>query len=257
MHIGMLSPLVPLLLLAAPATPPADGPTRAQAVALAAPKLSASAANEAALEPEDEGTLVLKPWRQRPGTWIALVPEISENRQAESPATLHLALIAREGQRWAAVARTDDARASDTGPGDLSYTLDLAPYRLNETEVAFGVREHADQKSPTDPMLTENLLLYRMVGARLVRIFFETVHMEWNDRDEDGIGNGTATSHSVVAVSKNKTAGFFDLVVTDNTDLPKPKTTVTTYAWKGEAYQEVTRPKPAAPPRSAPRRRRR
>jgi hypothetical protein len=235
----MLTPLAFLILAASAIATPSDGPTRAEAAALADPKLDAGAVASAAA---DDGALILRAWRQRPGTWVAMIPDVSEPDGGKQTAILHLAVLARNGQRWTAIARADQARTDEDlglANSSLTYDLDLAPFRLNETEVAFGVREHAEILSPTRPGASEMLLLYRVVGARLVRVLSVNSRFEWTDED----GAGTGTERSTVAVSKHKTGGFFDLVVTSQSDLPRPEKTVTTYAWAGAAYQEVERPK--------------
>jgi hypothetical protein len=234
----MFTPLASLLILAGPAAPvTSDGPTPAEAVALTAPKLGADAIE---FEAGEGGGLSLRAWGQRPGTWVAMIPDVNEpDKTGRDSATLRLAVLARNDQRWTAIARAEEVRtADDLECSDPSYTLDLAPYRLNDTEVAFGVRERTKCLSVTRPGASEFLFLYRVVGARLVRVLSLEALIEWTDED----GAGTLTDRSTVAVSKNKTGGFFDLVVTSRGD-SRPKKTVTTYTWTGEAYREVERPK--------------
>jgi hypothetical protein len=245
----MLTPLAFLILAASATATPSDGPTRAEAAALADPKLDADGVASAAA---DDGSLILRAWRQRPGTWVAMIPDVSDPDGGSQTAVLHIAVLTRNGQRWTAIARGDEARtAADLGVADssLTYDLDLAPYRLDETEVAFGVRERAEILSVTRPGASQMLLLYRVVGARLVRVLSVTSHFEWTDDD----GAGTGTEHSTVAVSKHETGGFFDLVVTSESDLPRPKRTITTYTWVGAAYQELVRLKVKKAPKKPPR----
>jgi hypothetical protein len=242
MHPGMLSPITALLLAAAAApaaAPPVpEGPTRAEAAVLVSPKLSP---DDAAALADDEKGLSLKPWRQHGGTWVALISDVKEaDSNGGASAVLHLALIGRSGPRWVALARVDEARTQDDiGIGDPSYALDLAPYRINENEVAFGVRETADDQTPPHPAKFEKLLLFRVVGSRLVRVLDLPSFFNFTNGDDGSSGSG----NTVVAVSSHKNGGFFDLVATETKtyDDEKPTKTVTSYAWVGEAYEESLR----------------
>jgi hypothetical protein len=236
----MLPPTLAFLLLAA--ADPTGGPPPAEAVALAWPRLTPNDATE--MVESKEGGWDLRPWKQRPGNWIALVSDITETKDSNPTAVLHIAVIGRSGQRWVALARGDETRTADEVPmGPLSYKLDLATYRLNETELAFGVREVGDDQTPTRPFTTENLLLFRITGARLARVLDLTASTIWSNANEQANGR----SSSVFSVSKNKTGGFFDLVQTEwdeeeaEGSKPTSKKTVSTYAWTGTAYEKSLR----------------
>ena len=117
-------PLVPLLILAGPAAPAtSDGPTPAEAVKLTAPKLGT---DEIEFEAGEGGGLSLRAWGQRPGTWVAMLPDINEpDKTGRDSATLRLAVLARNGQRWTALARAEEVRTAD----DIPCSDPASPFR--------------------------------------------------------------------------------------------------------------------------------
>jgi hypothetical protein len=124
--------------------------------------------------------------------------------------------------KFAPVAKSDDisdmaftvfaAEAREVLPN--YHKFDLADYRLNEKEKAFGVRGGYDVGYAGGGAFYEFLALFRVTGGEIVKIFgeqmysYENIAGDWNDdgtRQHD-IYEAKSTLH----VLKTKTDGFFD-----------------------------------------------
>src|SRR3954449_4814815 len=124
-------PALALLALAAGATAePSAGPAPKEAAALLLPQ-----------GPDAADRLLMRPWGQRPEHWVAVLAEpTNDSAEAKRLVRLHVAVIGRREGRWALVASTEQQRGL-VSLGDPRYALDLAAFRLNDSQVAFGVRE--------------------------------------------------------------------------------------------------------------------
>lgn len=106
-------------------------------------------------------------------------------------------------------------------------TLDLIPYRISDKETAFGVRVSNSYSSSARSSGTEGLHLYRWRGDKLTMVFADLMEQSHYDIPQDT----GSFSQWVVAVSKTKHRGFYDLLVREK----KTKKTER-WRWNGRAY---------------------
>jgi len=209
--------LLLFMLTASVVAAPDQGPSLVEAAALTAPRAKDGA----------DG-LVLRAWKQRPGQWLAMVPEAEESGGSiDQTLTLHVALLAARDGHWTLLASAHEKREV-LSLGPPTYTFDTAAFKLDESEVAFGVREQSQYASEAHAESTEQLILFRQAGETLKPILEVTTASQ---------ARGGSPSRAVVAVSKKKTAGLFELVVTTTTAGKRRSQKVAdTYLWSGDAY---------------------
>ncbi|MDR3352062.1 MAG: hypothetical protein LBO00_03445 [Zoogloeaceae bacterium] len=135
---------------------------------------------------------------------------------------LHLGVFDFANGKFVPIAKSDDISDMEfmiSVLGEESTRLDyhkfdLANYRLNEKEKAFGVRGGHDIGYSGGGAYCEFLVLFRIVGDQLVRVFgaemytFQDIAGDWHKdgtRDHDIYEN-----KSTLRVLKTKTNGFFD-----------------------------------------------
>ena len=108
-----------------------------------------------------------------------------------------------------------------------SITLDFAPYRLNDREIAFGVRYHNSYQSTAHGEASDTLYLYRFWNGRLYPIFNVMTLDEGGNTD----GTDEFSHHRIISMSTKKHNGFFDLIVKE-----KETENTSVLYWDGSAY---------------------
>ena len=220
-------PLI-FLLAAGPNPDPSTELSKERAAALLTPKVAFAADN-----------VIVGEWKRRPGQWVALVYQVSDSNDVDKEVKLDLGIVTKRDDHWSVLAH---GRDDGGGIGTSSYAFDFAPFRINETELAFGLRESTSYSSTAHSNEDTQLTLYRRKGNQIVPILKLPVSAWSLDKE----GGDESASRSVVAVSKHKTNGFFDLVVTtsDTTGAAKrKKKTVQTYVWSQGAYKKAGAPR--------------
>lgn len=152
---------------------------------------------------------------QRHGEQICGVSYVAGTLRANR---LYLGVFSLDGstvQGWRPVARLDRALSAPAvgdepalGLPEAYVRLDLAPYRINDQEMAIGVRKGAIMG--VGMAYEANLLLYRWQGTRLVKIFEGLVY-----ELGEALPGAPETDHRVrrwqVVMLPTQTHGFYDL----------------------------------------------
>ena len=219
--------------------------------------------------------LQTKPWRARPGSFVALVfftspsnaiddgtevvrtPRLQPTLILLEPSNGHLVASAQSdittgtGEECRELSQVEKSNSADEGvetDGDFckELNLDLAPYRITSTEIAIGVRTKYHGVYPAGESDSEGLALFQVAGNRLAKIFSENMQ----DSSEERGPNEMLSSTNVLRVGPTKTAGHFDLVLVrhnrvepllDDAGSPPPKSTLEKrkFVWNGSAYKEA------------------
>jgi len=150
------------------------------------------------------------------------------------------ALIARSAELFSEEA--DGAQANGTG---LLYQIDTAPYRISDTDTAFGVRIVHYHQARFWCFADQVLHLFRVVGKNVVRILAADAFYQQNDIDSENdqaVGYDPECSFSegrpfppkgrgaVFRMLPTQTNGFYDIQRT-----LKGGPTVT-FRWDGQRY---------------------
>jgi hypothetical protein len=112
-------------------------------------------------------------------------------------------------------------------------SLDTAPFRLNETEKAFGVRLRHQQATRSDEEVREALVLFRLHDRRLTQVLAVTIGLS-----TDTFGDGTCSRELTLGAEKTTSGGFFDWrtrTAKKTGSLPCQLETGT-YRWDGARY---------------------
>jgi hypothetical protein len=95
----------------------------------------------------------------------------------------------------------------------VKITIDFAPYRLNNTTRAFGIRVFNEGNSRPNPYNNEELSLFVLQDNVLVQVLrnFSVSYFdgEWDTQCEGEF----VTENKVLIMSKNTTNNFFDIIV--------------------------------------------
>lgn len=224
-------------------------------------------------------TLVgMKSWRFRPNSYVALVCLASTQSEAglkpqqpscaptynratntytpikayiglvEYGANLPLKLIAGNNETigemlgWRDV---DIARATESNnikalhPSEFTH-FDLAPYKINDQETAFGLRVDWFTGYAGGGAEVEALILFKIDNNQLINIFYEPVYFsemlagEWN---QDGTrSHGFSETKRFVSLLSRQSHGYFDLWVST----PGDKLTQT-FQWDPALKRYVSR----------------
>ncbi len=126
-----------------------------------------------------------------------------------------------------------DDSGSQTRPNSFP-TLDLAPYKINDNEMAFGLRAQSVTGYAGGGAIQQNLILFRLSGQKL-QIILNTPIYEFRDIAGNWNKDGTREHNieendTIVIVQKNKTNGFYDLML-------KTGHEKTILKWDGQQYQ--------------------
>jgi hypothetical protein len=135
--------------------------------------------------------------------------------------------------------------ASYQGFNCLGIKLDLAPYRINPTEVAIGLRAKIHEVFPNGEADWEQLSLFRVEDLALKKI----ISCKMESSSEDRTGSALFAHHNNLQISTRKTGGFFDLIFVEkvkktpmfeDSDMkPSTETRKHRFVWKKDAYEEV------------------
>jgi hypothetical protein len=192
----------------------------------------------------------VKPWNNRPGSFLALVYitasandilDTGDGTEIVRAARLQptLALLEFVNGRFVAAANSggphglgnqcrklprgadevDKASGTpgDPGPspnGDLctEFDFDLAPYRITPTETAIGVRTKYHSFYAAGEGEYEELALFDLVGHELRQVFSEEMSSSMEERGP----NEMDSSKSTLQVTTQKTKDHFDLLLVDH-----------------------------------------
>lgn len=108
--------------------------------------------------------------------------------------------------------------SSDEGVFPQTYIgFDLAPYKISETETAFGLRMGWEHSFSGGGITTNALALFKIDGNELINIFSEPVYYseniagEWN---KDGTRkHDESKSENILLITPKKKNGYFDVVM--------------------------------------------
>lgn len=142
--------------------------------------------------------------------------------------------------------------------GGYSYEFDLAPYRLTDGEVGFGIRRSREESVPNNQTADEEeLQVFRVHGNKLERVLKTIVYRQYTrDGSPSTLANDNAVEPgdwqweerfcSVVAVAKSKTDGVFNWVKVSSTESTRKDTAADekshtcpamVFRWNGEHYE--------------------
>ena len=112
-------------------------------------------------------------------------------------------------------------------------SLDTAPFRLNETEKAFGVRLRSGISTRSDTEAREALILFRLHDRRLTQVLAVTIGLS-----TDTYGDGECSRELTLGAEKTTTGGFFDWRTRTGkkTGALPCRLETGTYRWDGARY---------------------
>jgi hypothetical protein len=176
-------------------------------------------------EDADQGTFAVKRWTAGgPKLWVAA---------GVFGETLVAAVLRESGDELELLAQSEGEEPVTAEPlWSADVTLDVIPYRISPSDVAFGVRVRNTYVSTGRSSHSDGLHLYRWSGSALRPIFaelvtdFSSVLLAEHEREETG-------SEWVLIVSERKHKGFFDLLLRE-----KVTKKTRTFRWDGERYRE-------------------
>lgn len=191
--------------------------------------------------------LEVKPWRYKNNAYLAYVSfsidadKYDPTGYDEDPSYLGVIEYANTNSGVKLIART-------AGPVDLVATIvekeehsfggiskfDLAPYKINDKEVAFGLRFTMHTAYGGGGSETEYLALFRIEEDKVTNILTEPISShsdiagDWHD---DGTRDHTSNeSYYVLSVLKHTTQGYNDLRINEKNGRSKM-----TFVWSNEA----------------------
>jgi len=111
--------------------------------------------------------------------------------------------------------------------------IDTAPFRLSETERAFGLRLRSTITLKTSAETQAALVLFRLHERRLQQVLALQ-----SGTEEDTYGSGECVRTLALRVEKTKTAGMFDWTTRTSSKTGKLPCTLETgtYSWDGARY---------------------
>ncbi len=179
--------------------------------------------------PTGQRSIEILPWQGRDKVVVLAAPsDPSLEVQAGTPGMLYL--VGRIDGNWKLLAETEPHELE----GD-HWRLDLAPYRLNETETLIGFRFKAYPTKVDNQYLT----LFRRIGTRLLPVLM--IDMEGLDYDyssSEGITETYRPYTRTLAVAATRTQGVYDLISTVHIRDTGTKVR-RLIRWEGAKYQSV------------------
>jgi hypothetical protein len=199
---------------------------------------------------DDVTTFVLKPWpaSPTPKLWVgaAIFPDLNPDTSgdtsfggafADTPIKLWVGIFGEDGQGLTLLASSFDNPPYEGEVQDDTLALDLIPYRISESEVAFGVRFENYFHRITHYVFSQGLQLYRYHERSLRPIFSASTKSKEYDESEPSWEECDECEQHIVAFSPNRTEGFFDLLLRDKRTHKTER-----HVWTGEAYEAAPAP---------------
>jgi hypothetical protein len=191
-----------------------------------------------------------KAWKENPGYTVLLTSAPSSDLANKAVLTVLKdgAVVAQATDKDKSCDLADDYLYGGKDGTACSVALDLAPYRISESEFAIGVRWHQDETFPAGENNAEVLRLWRLSAGMLSKI----LDTQMRDSDEQRGPNEESEERCTLNVSETKSLGYDDLVkkctsVTgplmddpdDRQDRPTRSSSIETlFKWDGSKYVE-------------------
>lgn len=201
--------------------------------------------------------LEVRPWNYRANTYIAYASFSPDKYEplghGEEPSYLGVIEYVTLSSGIKLIART-------AGPADLVASiadiqeryyggitkLDLAPYKISDKEVAFGIRFSMHTGYAGGASETEYLALFRIEDDKVTNILTEPMSFrsdlagDWHD---DGTRDRSSNeSYFVLSVLKHSTQGYYDLKINEKNGHSK-----TIFVWSSQAKKYLKQAKEKPP----------
>lgn len=178
-----------------------------------------------------------RPWKHRADTYLVALRSGTKPELAAAEPTLLAFELRGDSIRQIAVCPGRVALGAD----ESVIGFDTAPYRLTESEYAFGLRFRRDRGYSGGSAVLEGIILFQIRDGRI-----EEVLRTWLQYSADLAGvwgqdghraRSEHHGHAVLAVAEHRTLGHFDLL--------KRGDERATFRWSGTQYVAEVRVAPA------------
>ncbi len=189
-----------------------------------------AAAGDSGAQVADLRVFTMMPWTAaaQPGLVVAAMGSDADN--------FYVAVLKAQGTGWRVVAMDNPDNDPVVTPADVSVleglTLDVIPYRISKTEIAFGVRVDTDFTSTSTYAASTSLHLFRLHDGQLDDVFAADIASSSCDKTDPNAACA-ADQHAIVVFSAAQHRGYYDVILKSaKGSVGKPQV----FMWRDGAY---------------------
>lgn len=172
----------------------------------------------------------MTPWLSAapPGQVVAAMGSDADN--------FYVAVLKPQGTGWQVVAMANPDNDPVIAPADVSVleglSLDVIPYRISKTEIAFGVRVGTDFTSTSTYVASTSLHLFRLHDGQLDDILAADV--ESSSCDKTTTSTCAPNQHAILKFAASQHGGYYDIILKP---VKASAGKAQVYVWNGNAYE--------------------
>ncbi len=186
-----------------------------------------AAAGDTGAQVFDLRVFTMTPWTAaaQPGLVVAAMGRDADN--------FDVAVLKPQGAGWQVVAMANPDNDPVVAPADVSVleglSLDVIPYRISKSEIAFGVRVATDFTSTSTYAASTSLHLFRLHDGQLDDVFAGDVASSSCDKTTPNDACAP-DQHAIVVFAASQHGGYYDVVLKSHAGK------VQRYVWRDGAY---------------------